>query len=264
MARKLSAPPRAGLGPPRHHAPPGPGVVRFGILDDDSGFVGVVCKRLAAIGWEARELPRAPAVEALVELRLGALVVDPRLVGDEARWSYLGQLCATLPGLVVIVCTARSSVAERVRGLRLGVDDWLTKPCHPEELIARAEAALRRRRRAEPRRETPVLLHGELEVRPERFDAFVGGNGLDLTRREFELLSLLAGAAGQVLEREEIYQRVWGYAMARGDRSVDVFVRKLRGKLERRSPAWRYIHTQFGSGYRFAPEPASETGALEE
>ena len=58
-----------------------------------------------------------------------------------------------------------------------------------------------------------------------------------------------------MLEREEIYQRVWGYAMARGDRSVDVFVRKLRQKLEKASPGWRYIHTHFGVGYRFAPEP---------
>src|SRR4029079_18506810 len=77
---------------------------------------------------------------------------------------------------------------------------------------------------------------------------------IDLTRREFELIELLAGAEGRVLEREEIYQRVWGYAMARGDRSVDVFVRKLRQKLEKASPGWVYIHTHFGVGYRFAPE----------
>jgi DNA-binding response OmpR family regulator len=83
----------------------------------------------------------------------------------------------------------------------------------------------------------------------------VGNVSVDLTRREFELIELLAGAEGRVLEREEIYQRVWGYAMARGDRSVDVFVRKLRQKLEKASPAWRYIHTHFGVGYRFAPEP---------
>jgi DNA-binding response OmpR family regulator len=69
------------------------------------------------------------------------------------------------------------------------------------------------------------------------------------------LLALLAGARGQVLEREAIYQRVWGYAMAHGDRSVDVFVRKLRQKLHKRSPGWSYIHTHFGVGYRFDPEP---------
>ena len=72
---------------------------------------------------------------------------------------------------------------------------------------------------------------GELEIRPDQFQAFVAGASLDLTRREFELLHLLSAAKGQALERETIYQRVWGYAMAHGDRSVDVFVRKLRQKL---------------------------------
>jgi DNA-binding response OmpR family regulator len=92
----------------------------------------------------------------------------------------------------------------------------------------------------------------------------VGGASIDLTRREFELIELLAGAEGRVLEREEIYQRVWGYAMARGDRSVDVFVRKLRQKLEKASPGWRYIHTHFGVGYRFSPEPAVGEGVAPE
>jgi DNA-binding response OmpR family regulator len=82
-----------------------------------------------------------------------------------------------------------------------------------------------------------------------------------LTRREFELLRLLAEAPGTVLERETIYQRVWGYAMAHGDRSVDVFVRKLRHKLEQHSPSWRYIHTHFGVGYRFDPEPVGGASA---
>jgi hypothetical protein len=73
-------------------------------------------------------------------------------------------------------------------------------------------------------------------------------------RREFELIELLASTEGHVLEREEIYSRLWGYTMVRGDRSVDVFVRKLRQKLERASPRWRYIHTHFGVGYRFVGE----------
>ena len=107
---------------------------------------------------------------------------------------------------------------------------------------------------------------GEVEIRADRFQAFVGERSVDLTRREFELIELLADAEGRVLEREEIYQRVWGYAMARGDRSVDVFVRKLRQKLEKASPGWRYIHTHFGVGYRFAPELARrrlpETGEV--
>jgi DNA-binding response OmpR family regulator len=115
---------------------------------------------------------------------------------------------------------------------------------------------VRRRRRSEPRRETAAVAAGEVENRPDQFQAFVDGRSIELTRREFELIELLASAEGRVLEREEIYQRVWGYAMARGDRSVDVFVRKLRQKLEKASPQWRYIHTHFGIGYRFAAEPA--------
>jgi DNA-binding response OmpR family regulator len=104
---------------------------------------------------------------------------------------------------------------------------------------------------------------GELEIRADQFQAFAGSMSVDLTRREFELIQLLAEAEGQVLQREEIYERVWGYAMVHGDRSVDVFVRKLRQKLERASPGWRYIHTHFGIGYRFAPEPVEAGEAPE-
>jgi DNA-binding response OmpR family regulator len=85
----------------------------------------------------------------------------------------------------------------------------------------------------------------------------VGHSSIELTAREFQLLLLLAQNE-RVLERAEIYERVWGYAMAHGDRSVDVFVRKLRQKLLAASPEWTYIHTHFGIGYRFAPEPRQE------
>ena len=160
----------------------------------------------------------------------------------------------------MVVCTGQSSVAQRVRGLRLGADDWVTKPCHPEELIARIEAVVRRRKRADVRVEKGPVVIGEVEIRADQFQAFVGGASVELTRREFELIQLLAEAEGQVLQREEIYQRVWGYAMVHGDRSVDVFVRKLRSKLERVSPSWRYIHTHFGIGYRFSAEPVERAG----
>ena len=154
----------------------------------------------------------------------------------------------------VIVCTGPTSVSQRVRGLRAGADDWVTKPCHPEEVLARVEAVVRRRKRSADRSDVGPLVAGELEIRADQFQAFVGGRSIDLTRREFELLELLAQAQGKVLQREEIYQAVWGYAMAHGDRSVDVFVRKLRQKLETASPDWSYIHTHFGVGYRFQPE----------
>src|SRR3712207_4918557 len=189
----------------------------------------------------------------MVAMRLNAVVVNLAVLGGHA-WEYLERLCEEMPGLGIVVCTGQSSVAQRVRGLRLGADDWVTKPCHPEEVIARVEAVVRRRRHAEAP-SLAAITAGELEIRADQFQAFVLGRSVDLTRREFELIQLLADAQGRVLEREEIYQRVWGYAMARGDRSVDVFVRKLRQKLEKASPDWRYIHTHFGVGYRFAAEP---------
>jgi len=232
------------------------GEIRLAIIDNDSGFLQVLGRRLDGMGWQHRTLASSAPLETIVAMRLNAVVVDLAILGPEG-WSYLQRLCSELPALGVIVCTGRSSVAQRVRGLRLGADDWLTKPCHPEELIARVEAVVRRRRRAEARAEAGPIIAGEVEIRADQFQAFVGGRSIDLTRREFELLALLAGQAGTVLEREEIYQRVWGYAMAHGDRSVDVFVRKLRQKLERHSPNWRYIHTHFGIGYRFAPEPGN-------
>jgi DNA-binding response OmpR family regulator len=186
-------------------------------------------------------------------MRVNALVVDLALLGPSG-WEFLERVAAALPGMGLIVCTGPTSVSQRVRGLRAGADDWVTKPCHPEEVLARVEAVVRRRKRASERVETGPLVAGELEIRADQFQAFVGGRSVDLTRREFELLELLAQAEGKVLQREEIYQAVWGYAMAHGDRSVDVFVRKVRQKLETSSPDWSYIHTHFGVGYRFQPE----------
>jgi DNA-binding response OmpR family regulator len=229
--------------------------LRIAVIDTDSGFLQVFGKRLERVGWEHRVLASAVPPDQLVSMRLSALVIDLSVLGPQA-WDYLDRVAAALPGMGIVVCTGGSTVAQRVRALRLGADDWLGKPCHPEELIARIEAVVRRRRRSEGKPQAGPVVSGELEIRQDRFQAFVSGGSVDLTRREFELLELLAGAEGRVLEREDIYRRVWGYEMARGDRSVDVFVRKLRQKLEKASPGWRYIHTHFGVGYRFAAESA--------
>jgi two-component system response regulator RegX3 len=238
-------------------APSGSGgassTLRVAVLDRDSGFIQVLSKRLDRLAWEHRVLAGPVPSEAVVSMRLSALIVDLAVLGPQA-WEWLERLCGALPELGIVVCTGPSTVAQRVRGLRLGADDWITKPCHPEEVIARVQSVVRRRRRASTRAESKPLLAGEVEIRSDRFQAFVRGNSLDLTRREFELIELLAGGEGRVLEREEIYSRLWGYTMVRGDRSVDVFVRKLRQKLEKASPRWRYIHTHFGIGYRFAAE----------
>ena len=243
-----------GQGQERRSGAAGQATVRLAVIDSDTGFLQVLGKRLEGMGWQHRVLASPVPLDAMVALRLNAVVIDLAVLGPQG-WNYLDKLCARLPGLGVIVCTGQSSVAQRVRGLRLGADDWVTKPCHPEEVIARAEAVIRRRRRAEMRADAAPVVAGELEIRRDQFQAFAAGRNVDLTRREFELIGLLSDLGGQVIPREEIYERVWGYAMVHGDRSVDVFVRKLRQKLEKVSPDWRYIHTHFGIGYRFDPEP---------
>jgi DNA-binding response OmpR family regulator len=239
--------------------------LRVGIADRDSGFVQTLVKRLPGVAMEpllvASIEPDGPSIEpdALIRQRLDALVLDVETI-DENLWPTLERLCERLPTLAVIVCTGPSPVARRVRGLRLGVDAWITKPCHPEELISVVGAVLRRQRRSELVADNGPLRAGELTIRPDRYQAYVGDRSMDLTAREFQLLLLFA-QNDRVLERAEIYERVWGYAMAHGDRSVDVFVRKLRQKLHAASPAWTYIHTHFGIGYRFSPQP--EQGAVE-
>jgi DNA-binding response OmpR family regulator len=234
--------------------------LRLAVLDRDPGFMQVLSKRLDALGCEYRPLSAPLNTEALVTMRLNALVLDLAILGPTG-WGYLEQVCARLPGLAVVVCTGPSSVAQRVRGLRLGADAWITKPCHAEELICVIEAAVRRHRRTEMPALDAAATCGEITIRPDLYQAYVNDVSLELTAREFEILHLLSGS-DRVLRREEIYERVWGYAMAHGDRSVDVFVRKLRQKLRSGSPQWSYIHTHFGVGYRFSPE--CEASVVEE
>jgi DNA-binding response OmpR family regulator len=223
---------------------------RIAVIDQDSGLLLVLAKRLDRLNWEHRVLMSAPPPERMAEMHMNAVVVDLSLLGDQG-WEWLEQVRAFARDLGIVVCAPASTVADRVRALRLGADDWLGKPCHPEELVARLTAVLRRQGRADPVNREPIVA-GDLEIQSNLHRAFVRGEDVNLTRREFELIQLLASHEGRVLRREFIYQSLWGGVMMRGDRSVDVFVRKIRQKLEALSPQWRYIHTHFAVGYSFA------------
>src|SRR3954453_14744429 len=148
--------------------------MRLAILDSDSGFVQVLVKRAEDSGWQYRRRQSPPRPEEFVTMRVQALVVDLALLGAGA-WDYLERLSAALPGIGVVVCTGRTSVAQRVRGLRAGADDWVTKPCHPEEVLARVQAVVRRRKHASGRDEAGPMVAGELEIRADQFQAFAAG-----------------------------------------------------------------------------------------
>src|SRR5580698_5623723 len=145
--------------------------MRIAVLDRESGFIQVLGKRMDRLGWEHRVLGSPVPTDAIASMRLSALVVDLTVLGPQA-WEWLERLCGALPELGVVVCTGPSTVAQRVRGLRLGADDWITKPCHPEEVIARVQSVVRRRRPA-GRTEVKSVTAGEVEIRSDRFQAFV-------------------------------------------------------------------------------------------
>ena len=144
--------------------------VRVALIDEDSGLLTVLDRRFAALGWDREALAYAAGPDQLTALRLHALVVNPALTGLE----YIERIGRSLPGLAMLVCSDPAPLAHRVRALRGGADDWITKPCHPEELVARIQAVLRRRRAGEmPVHDEPII-DGELAIRPDRFDAYVG------------------------------------------------------------------------------------------
>src|SRR4051794_15187511 len=160
--------------------------LRIAVIDTDRGFLQVFAKRIDALGWEYRVHVAPPRFDDLVPMRLSAIVVDLNVLGNHG-WGYLETLCQRLPDLPVVVCSGPSTVAQRVRGLRLGADDWLNKPCHPEELAARVEAAARRRARAAAPAPKQVEAGGG-GIPPHQVPADREGASGGPTQREFQLL----------------------------------------------------------------------------
>jgi DNA-binding response OmpR family regulator len=229
--------------------------LRIAAVDRDGDFLRTLSERTRRLGWTLIVHQGPVTAMTLLGGRPHAVLVDIGLLGP--RWDdWLARHPRRVPNLGVLVCTGRSTVDQRVRGLNIGADDWMTKPCHPEEVIARLEAIVRARRLRYVGDGNAPLRRGELELRPELHEAFSAGRPARLTRREFEVLLHLVRNSGRAVERERIYGEVWGYAMASGSRSIDTLVRKIRNKLARISPGWRYIHTRKGVGYRFTVKRA--------
>ena len=155
----------------------------------------------------------------------------------------------------ILMLTARTEETDRVAGLRIGADDYLTKPFSPRELVARVQAILRRRRPG--RVDTPLpdntLRFKHVQIDPDRHEAIAGGQPLDLTTTEFSVLLELARLAGRVLTRELLIDRVWGQDFYGTDRVVDVYVGQVRRKLEQATQQ-KLIQTVRGVGYKFVDQ----------
>ena len=153
----------------------------------------------------------------------------------------------------VLLLTAKSEEMDRVVGLTVGADDYLTKPFSPRELVARVKAILRRGRSAE---DSQVLHFQHLRIDAQRHEVTRDNEPIDLTAREFKLLKLLASYAGMVLSREQLLEQVWGYDYYGEDRVVDVHIGHIRQKLEPNPADPQFILTVRGVGYKFGDEPA--------
>ena len=158
-------------------------------------------------------------------------------------------------GTPIVVVSARGTEHDRVHALEIGADDYLVKPFSMKELAARVGAAARRGTRAQdPRRGEEIVIE-ELRLDPKNVQAYVDGASADLTPTEFRLLYALALDMGRVLTRDELLQRVWGRRASHRDRTVDVFVRKLREKIDSRSSRHSFLQTRYGVGYKLEAEP---------
>jgi two-component system alkaline phosphatase synthesis response regulator PhoP len=172
-------------------------------------------------------------------------IMMPRLSG----WDVCRELRRRGIDVPVIMLTARAEEADRVQGLELGADDYITKPFSVRELMARVHAVLRR---PGPRRKAETLAFGDVRVHLRARQVFRGGREVAMTRKEFDLLVYLVEHRGEVVTRERLLDHVWGYERFPTTRTVDTHVLRLRRKFERDPDRPAFILTVHGQGYRFA------------
>ena len=239
-------------GVPVESAPP-----RVLVVDDDGTVAEVLCRYLQAAGLAAECVDNGPAALSRVAAAPPALVVLDLMLPGLDGLEVFRRLRALTP-IPVIMLTALGEEADRLCGLEMGADDYVTKPFSPRELVLRVQSVLRRGVGPTSESEAQPLGSGELVVDPAAREASRAGVRLALTVREFDLLVFLMRHPRRAFSRQELLEQVWGYTF--GDQStVTVHVRRLREKVESDSAHPMWIVTVWGVGYRF--EPAREEAA---
>ncbi|MCX7749867.1 MAG: response regulator transcription factor [Clostridia bacterium] len=223
------------------------------IVDDEKNIVDILKFNLKKEGFETVEAyDGEQAVEMALNEKPDLILLDvmlPKMDGF-AVCQKLRQTVST----PILMLTAKEEEVDKVLGLELGADDYITKPFSPRELMARVKANLRRTTIEENAKNTAgaVLKFGELVIDIEHYEVKHGSDLIELTLREFELVKFLALQQGQIFSRESLLEKVWGYEYYGDVRTVDVTVRRLREKLEKDPSNPDYIMTKRGVGYYFS------------
>jgi len=222
------------------------------VVEDESDIRALVRFHLEQEGYVVREVERGEdALEQLASVRPALIVLDLMLPGmdgiEVCRRVRAGADTATIP---IIVLTARASEVDRVLGLELGADDYVTKPFSPRELLARVRAVLRRTHGEDVPPPHQTFERGRLRIDFDTYEAFLDGALVDLSLREFELLKFFVRHPGRVYDRLQLLDLVWGRDTHVEPRTVDVHIRRLRKRVERDDTAPELIVTVRGVGYK--------------
>jgi two-component system response regulator ResD len=222
------------------------------VVDDEPTILDVVGRYMERAGYETHRAATGPeALRAVETHRPDLVVLDLMLPGIDGIEVMRRLHERPGPRIAVILLTARGEESDRLVGLRQGADDYVVKPFSPAELVARVGAVLRRV--SPPDEEAPPVVHGSLRVEPASRRAFVDGEELALTQREFDLLAYLAMHPGRVYSRDQLMEAVWGEPFFEDTSTVTVHVRRLRAKLGDDPSEPRFIETVWGVGYRLRP-----------
>ena len=224
------------------------------VVEDDDDIARLVRYHLESAGFRVQMFPRANGViEAAEDSPPAVFLLDIMIPGGSGlylcRQARQSKLLAHVP---IIFLTARGSESDRVSGLEIGADDYITKPFSPRELVARVKAVLRRFER--PLHPAKISA-GEIEIDSGAMTVVVRGARVETTATEFRLLEYMARHSGQVFTRDQLLDAVWRDRQYVTERSVDVYVRKLREKIEQQPDSPEYLRTVRGAGYRFEAPP---------
>jgi DNA-binding response OmpR family regulator len=234
------------------------------IVEDDEIVAQAMRDHLTAAGHDATWTAKGDQGLAALRYEAPDVVVLDLMLPQRDGWSVIEQARADGIGTPILVVSARGTEHDRIHALDIGADDYLVKPFSMAELVARVNAAARRGVRApEAMRGEPIQVE-ELRIDPREVQAYVDGESAELTPTEFRLLYQLALDRGRVVTRDELLQKLWGRRESRRDRTVDVFVRRLRDKIDSRAARHTFIQTRYGVGYKLEAEPKEVSGEREQ